>query len=427
MNPGTDWADREEITMTRNVPFLLAALMTVGALLAGPVLAQGTAEPSKAQRYLISGTELMNNARYLDAAEQFRLAIDEDPEMVDAYRNLAFVYSKMAESDAEYYQDALEIYEEVEILLPDDLDIKRNKAYVFTQLDEMEEAVATYEEIVGLDPTDCTSYGAMGELYRRRAETRPEGSEEYKTEMLQAVEKFSELIEACPEEVSAYNTVGEIYFKLGDLESASAIYTELLELQPDNFQAAGRMGYLWYNAGEEKRKAKDKAGSIPMYEKSLPYLARVLEIDPEQVQYRQIYANALKHAGKQGEAAAQLRMIIDNDPSQAALYCNLGFTYLDADDYETAIEMAMQAIATGAPQQDCLYAIWGKGLEGRGNAQYEAFEFSKAITTYVEAKSKFTLALGGQNFGTYAQKQIERCDQLIARATAAKAKNAQGR
>ena len=413
--------------MTRNVPFLLAALMTVGALLAGPVLAQGTAEPSKAQRYLISGTELMNNARYLDAAEQFRLAIDEDPEMVDAYRNLAYVYSKMAETDAEYYQDALEIYEEVEALLPDDLDIKRNKAYVFTQLDEMEEAVATYEEIVALDPKDCTSYGAMGELYRRRAETRPEGSEEYKTEMLQAVEKFDELIAACPDEVSAYNTVGEIYFKLGDLESASTIYTKLLELQPENVDAAGRMGYLWYNAGEEKRKAKDKDGSVALYEKSLPYLQRVLEIDPDQVQYRQLYANALKYAGKTGESAKQLRMIIDNDPSQAGLYCNLGFTYLDANENETAIEMAMMAIANGAPEPGCLYSIWGKGLEGRGNAQYENFEFSKAISTYAEAKSKFSLALGDAKFGSYAQKQIERLDQLIARATAAKAKNEQGR
>ena len=368
--------------------------------------------PSTAQKYFTSGQELMINHRYLDAVEQFRLAIDEDSEFVDAYKNLAAAYTKMAESEAEYYEDALETYEDLEIIVDDDVAIKKNKAFILAKLDELQDAIDTYDEIIELAPDDCQAMGTKGELHRQLAEEKTDAEQEAEVNL--ALESFMMVIENCPEELAAYNTAGEILFSQGKTDEASAVYDQLLVKDPENVEINGRLGYMWYKSAEAKRKAKDDAAKSD-YQKAIPYLGKVLDLDPERVEYRSIYAKSLQYAGKFDDAAAQYLKIIQENPDKKDQYCSLGFLYLDSNAHDKAVEMAMLAISEGAPQQGCLYCVWGKGLEKRGSALVEDFKFSQAISTFTEAKAKFTLAQGDKQFGGYATKQISRQDQLIER------------
>ncbi|NNF05756.1 MAG: tetratricopeptide repeat protein [Candidatus Eisenbacteria bacterium] len=391
----------------------LGGVMALGLSLGAPAsllqAQEGEAtEPTTAVRYFMSGAELMQNFRYLDAAEQFRLAIDEDPEYIDAYKNLAFVFTKMAESESEYYEDALELYEELESKLPDDTEFKKNKAFVLIKLEEKDDAISTYEEILEIDPEDCQTMGNMAELHLDMAKEAGEGTPGHKSNTEAAILAYKRVTDTCDTEIAAFNKLGELYFAAGRKDEAAAVYDAMLEKDPNNADIAGRLGYLW---------AQDKN-----YEKAEPYFAKVLEIDPTRTQYRAFYAKALKENGKSTEAANEYLKIIAEDPEQAKLYCNVGFTYLDAKEYEKAIEMAMKAISENAPSQDCLYCVWGKGLELRGNAQVQNYEFDRANSTYSDAKAKFTVAMGSQQWGSYATKQITRVDQLIERAKSIKLK-----
>jgi len=388
----------------------------------------GKVQPSAAQRYFISGSELMQAYRYLDAAEQFRLAIDEDPEYIDAYRKLAFVFTKMAESETEYYEDALEIYEELENKLsPDDVDanveVMKNKAYVLTKMGETDEAIGTYEDILKLKPEDCTTIGAIAELHLAAADSLGEGAPGYQEHEDEAIAAYTKITNLCPDEMYAYNKLGELYYNSGQTDQAAMIYDALLKRDPENVDILGRLGYLWYKAGQGKEKAKKKSGTA-LFEKSLPYFKKLLALDPNRSRYRGLYADALKKTGHFEEAADEYMKIIAEDKTGKSdkLFCNVGFTYLDAKEYEKAIEMAMKAIADGAPSQGCLYCVWGKGLEMRGNAMVQDARFSQGISTYTDAKAKFTLALKDSQFGSYATKQISREDQLIERANQLKLK-----
>jgi tetratricopeptide (TPR) repeat protein len=381
-------------------------------------------QPTAAQRHFISGTELEQNFRFLDAAEQYRLAIDEDQDFIDAYRSLARVFSEMAKSEPEYFEDALELYEQLEEKVPDDVGVKKNKAYVFIQLDEIEDAVATYEEILELAPEDCDSWGRLASVRETQAGEAGEGTPEAMGFLESAIAAYTKMTEVCEggDEAVAYNKLGEIYYKAGETERASAIYDALIERDPENVEIYGRAGYLWHTAGKGALEAGNDAEARSMFTKAIGYFDKLLELDPERSQYRGLLADSLKRAGLHERAAQEYLKIIEEDPTKMNLYCNVGFTLLDASKDEQAIEMAMRAIGEGAPSEGCLYCIWGKGLEGRGNAQVENFEFDRAITTYTDAKAKFFLALGDPQFGDYAAKQITRQDQLIERAKQMKLK-----
>ena len=160
-----------------SLPLAVAAPADAGSPHATPVLqAQdqtgGTqAEPTKAQRYYQRGVEYMNNSRFLDAVEQFQLALDENSDYIDAYRRLAYAYAQMGQTESEYYQDALDTYEDLEAKLPaDDVDVRKNIAFVQAAMGDLDDAIATYKEILDITPEDCTIWTQIGDAQKLQAD-----------------------------------------------------------------------------------------------------------------------------------------------------------------------------------------------------------------------------------------------------------------
>ena len=377
----------------------------------------GTQELSKSKRYYLHGVELMNNLKYLDAVEQFQLAIDEDPNYVDAYRRLALAYTEMAKSDPEYYQDALDVYEDLEGLLPeDDVEVRKNKAYVQAAMGDIDDAIATYHEILTITPKDCGIWSQIGRAQKGMAERlkADKGADDpgYEERLKKAIAAYRKVTEYCPEDVDAYNILGEIYYGMGKTKEASEVYEKLLEKDPKNEDVASRLAYLYY-------KAKD-------WKKAAPAYKRLLDLNPDRLNDRALYAQVLQKLGQTDAAAEQYKSIIAADPSKNSLYCNLGFLYLEAKDWKKAIETAMKGIGENAPVQGCMYVIWGQGLEYKGDSLLKQYEFDQAISTYEDAKLKLKNAYTDSNFGDYARKRTARINQLIERAKQVKAKAEQG-
>jgi tetratricopeptide (TPR) repeat protein len=383
--------------------------------------AGGQGEMTKAKRYYLHGVELMNNLKYLDAVEQFQLAIDEDPKYVDAYRRLALAYTEMAKSDEDYYQDALDTYQDLEKLLPaDDVDVRKNIAYVQAAMGDLDDAIATYQQILTITPKDCSVWSQIGSAEKLLADRAKGGgtdagsptSPDAKKHLDSAVDAYTKVTELCPDDLAALNTLGEIYFNADEPQKAAGVYEKMMEKDPKNLDVASKLAYLYY-------KAEDWKDAAPAYK-------RLLDLDSTRVNDRAIYAKVLQKLEKCDEAAKQFELIIKSDPTKKSLYCNLGFLYaLDCKNGEKAISTAMQGIAANAPVQGCLYAVWGKGLELRGDDLLRQYEYDRAVSTYGEAKIKFQGISSDKDFGDYARKEMQRLDQLIQRAKQMKAKQAQ--
>lgn len=95
---------------------------------------------------------------------------------------------------------------------------------------------------------------------------------------------------------SIFFAVGTIYDQLGDVAKATSAYEEALKLKPDYFEANYNLGALYVNqAADILTKANDlpldevakydaeKAKADDMLKKSLPYLEKALELQPEDV------------------------------------------------------------------------------------------------------------------------------------------------
>jgi tetratricopeptide (TPR) repeat protein len=372
----------------------------------------GGEELTKAKRFFLRGVELANSLKYLDAVEQFQLAIDENPDYVDAYRRLAIAYTAMADTDPDYYLDALDVYDDLaELLPPDDVELKKNKAYVQAAMGDLDDAIVTYEEILQITPEDCAMWAQIGSAEQVMAERvkAEKGGEDpgYMQRVNKAIDAYTKVTTYCPDEIEAYNTLGELYFNSGRTEESATVYSKMLEKDPQNEDIASRLAYLYYKAEN--------------WEKAAPAYKLLLELAPDRINDRTIYASVLQKLGRAKEAAAQYQKIIDADPTKVSLYCNLGFVYLEAKDWEKAIGIAMKGISEGAPQ-GCMYVIWGQGLEYKGDAQLQQYEYDRSIGSYEDAKLKLQNALGDANFGEYARKRMARIDQLIERAKQVKAK-----
>jgi tetratricopeptide (TPR) repeat protein len=391
--------------MTTKTRALIAVAVICAVLVPVLAVAQGDAEDlSPAQRYFLRGTELMNNRKLLDAAEQFQLAIDEDPDYVDAYRRLAFVYTEMAKSEEDYFQDALDTYEDLEALLPaDDVDVRKNKAFVQAAMGDMDDAIDTYEAILEIAPEDCGVWSQIAIAHKTQADRlkADEGdAAEIQARLDEAVNAFREVTQLCPENVDAYNALGELYYGGGKLTEAAGVYAELLEKDPGNVDISSRLGYLYVQAEDWK--------SAETVYKTL------LEADPSRLNDRALYAKSLENQEKFDQAADQYMMLIDDgDASKKAMYCNLIFLYIKAKNWKKAIDTGMKGISENAPQQSCLTAGWAKGLELRGIEQYRGGQYDAANTSYQEAKLKFQTVQGDPSFGDYATKQIQRLNKLI--------------
>jgi tetratricopeptide (TPR) repeat protein len=404
---------------------LLAFGPAVGSARAqAPDTTAGQGEMSQAKKLYMKGVEFMNSSRYLDAVEQFQLALDEDPNYDDARKTLAFVYTQMGNSEPDYYQDALDVYKELEKRLPaNDIEVRKNIAFVQGAMGNIDDAIATYKEILGITPDDCGIYMQIGTARRAQAEQAKASAAaaqgvaggdnpEYTQKIDEAVQAFTKVTELCPDSLTAFRTLGEIYFGADRKTDAAGIYEKLVENDPKDMDALTKLAYIYQND-------KDWPKAIPVYEK-------ILAVDPTQTQARKNYAIALQKAGKVDAAAAQFQKLIDEDPSgNADLYCNLCMLYaFDAGDGDKAAKVAMQGISVNAPLQPCLTVGWTKGLELKGTALVKEGQYDRAISTYKEAKLKAAAVLGDKNFGKAASQLIDRLDKLIviAEQTREKAK-----
>lgn len=219
-----------------------------------------------------------------------------------------------------------------------------------------------------------------------------------------------------------------------DLRKAMSYYQRATELDP-NFPGAwagqaftyvfGATGYGWLEPRDAIAPAKEYAQKAleldPERAKTLSlmgnihywyewdwrtaerYFQRALGSDPRYVGGRLSYAYLLSSRGRHDEALKLIKECIELEPRSATVHANAAWRYLNARQYDRAVEHANTALGNDPRFNDALYArSWALMFSGRAE---EALRDLEASDTPADVLG-YALAMSGRT--NEARDQLER-------------------
>ena len=212
-----------------NLPIMLSCLLGVFVLAQTPTTVaqpastqQGQAIASTsselAQRHYRRGNTYSNLERYDDAAEEYRLAVAADPNLADAYRNLANIYLSQ-----ENTQQAIPMLvrfielHQVPITTPLVISLKTT-GQLLRGAERYNEAIDYDLRAIAADPEDDSQVHIMGNTYNNAGEID------------KAIQVYEQAIEVMPQNAFMYRTLGRLYEDEGQLEDALAQYRKAAEI-----------------------------------------------------------------------------------------------------------------------------------------------------------------------------------------------------
>jgi Flp pilus assembly protein TadD len=280
-------------------------------------------DPSQARDYVANGRHLLEQQRLREADEAFRLAVQADPDTVDAYRGLAAVA---------YDQGAL-LKAVAHLEKVSQLDAADGRPYrmigtIYADLDKREEAIAAYRAALArtLSPA-----------------ARAEVGEELGEQLLKLGDAAAalETVPPASESPLAAAVRAEATWAVEGSDEALALATEAAKKHADSARLAGLVGRLHVDRSE--------------WQEATTALERALTIEPSDLESLHALAAAYERLGRKEEAEATRKK---RDVAQKGLE-QLTMLTRDANarpwDPAVRLQLAATCDALGKPE---LAAMW---------------------------------------------------------------------
>ncbi|MFC1728958.1 tetratricopeptide repeat protein [candidate division KSB1 bacterium] len=170
------------------------------------------------------------NGMITQAEQTYISIIKDDPDYLDAHRNLAFIYyERHNDEPAEY-----EIKETLRIDPADDASYNL-LALVYLRNGRIDEAIAAGEKSIVLNPYNDRYYSSLGSIYSAKGD------------IVSAVKNFQTAILLNGENTSALTGLGNIHYAGEQWEQAVHLYNRSTHLDPENPEVYIRLAIAYYN------------------------------------------------------------------------------------------------------------------------------------------------------------------------------------
>lgn len=331
------------------------------------------------------------------AAEEYRKALEVDPESKDAYARLGY-----ALVEAEQYEQAVKIYQRYVALAPDDCDSHSSLGFAYLQQGLTDQAIASYERALEKCPDDPNSYTNLGKVYAQSG-----------SYPIEAIEAFRRSVELNPNDITGYENLAKLY-------SERKLYPEAIRMYEAILHRDHKMGDRWVVWAHGRIAAMYRWADA--YRQAIPHYRAVME-DPvadEDQRTRAIRGLAISYEQTEQVALAieLYQDLVKQVPEESAYYYRLGELLSDVGRYEEAIETVKAGLkADGSCSAHGLYVMG------------EAYEKLGGIANFKRAEREFKKAVacgGNPQLVDRARQQIERQRQLINIEELKKKKEQQG-
>lgn len=299
------------------------------------------------------GVALLALGRLDEAEENFRRALELDPDNVSTYQNMAEtrrLQGRFADSIS-WYRRALDIAPRFG---PAREGIgKALKALV--DAGRPTEALAASRIEVERHPDSANAHNAVGIALLAL------------DRLDEAGDSFRRALELDSLSGSAAQNMAEVQGRQGRFVESISWYRRALDIDPESGPAYAGMGKALFHLGR--------------YEEAGESLARAVSLssDAEVIDVLQLLAEALRKQRRYEEAVEAYRRVLDIDPAYVPALEGVGYALFPLKRYEEAVESLTQAVSLQPPESPAAvdhFFLMGQALEelGRMDAAAEHYE-----------------------------------------------------
>lgn len=223
--------------------------MLVGLVVLLTLLSAVGCTKLRARDQLNKGVQSYKNARYEEAINHFKQAVELDPSLINARLYLATAYAQQyvpgvdTEDNMRMANSAIEEYQKVLASDPKNVGSVKGIAYLYLQMKKFDEAKKYYMQSAAIDPNDPETYYSVAVIDWTQA-YQPR-MEQYAKLGLKPTEQFSgkkpEEKKVC-DELKAKNSA--------PVEDGIKMLEKALQLRPDYDDAMAYMNLLYRERGD---------------------------------------------------------------------------------------------------------------------------------------------------------------------------------
>lgn len=335
----------------------------------------------KALAHNEKGNELMRENKLEEAAKEFELAVENDPNLLEAHMSLGKVlgdlgeykkaracYRKASELMPQSYQphvligdlyrledrrnDAIYEYREASKLAPTNIEIRNQLALLYSQSGDIDRAIDEYQRILSVDSDNLEAHRQLGYMYMAK--------ERYND----AIREFEWVLDVDPGDEQVNNVLGNLYIKIGRLNRAEEVYHTVLSSNPDSPEAIAALGEIY-----EKQNRLDLA---------LDHFSQAIQKDQANVEVRKKLADLYSRHNRQDLALRELQEASKFRPDDPELHRELGDIYLKSNQLDKAL-LHFEKTVNLAPGTAELHHKLAKLYTQKDYSELSLNEYKKAV------------------------------------------------
>jgi tetratricopeptide (TPR) repeat protein len=339
-------------------------------------------ELSPAERAAQMAAEFYRVREIEKAITNYESAISLDPQYVDAYLGLGWLFLR----ETEEYDRALDMFEQARDLAPENPYARTSVAYAYSVIQDYQSAVNEYIEAVRLDPSDPDTYLNLGYTYEKMGMD------------LAALNAYRRAYELKPDDPRSAQQLANLYYRSGLYDQAIASYEKVRSFGQPSSYTLKTLGFLYMKVG-----ALQDAETL---------FLTALSSEPNDFGSRANLASVYRSMGQFDKAVQQYETLAQQQPNNPDVLGALADAYNDVGRADDAIAVARNLLAV-SPGNGSAYVTWAKALERKADRQGQAGNYDAAIALYGEAIGRLELARNDPDWRSHATREIDRQNRLI--------------
>jgi tetratricopeptide (TPR) repeat protein len=322
---------------------------------------------------------------------------ETSPQLLNGLKAKAHMARGTAEIQLGDVKAARQDFTEASVIAPNDTDAYVSLAVVSLVENKPDDAIASYEKALSIDPVNFNALSGLTDLYVKGKQ------------LDKAFARIDQVLSANPNNASLHFLKAQVYGFEQNAKGAEAELSKTLELDPNYVAARSSLGALFVNTKQEERAIgeyrkilearPDNATAYTLigmledarknYDAAAENYRKALQAD----QNAAIAANnlawlyAVQGKGNLDEAVRLAQSVVQKNPNTAGFVDTLGWVYYKKGLYAAAVEQLQKAVSldeeaakksNGSPSPTFHYHL-GAALAAKGDKATAKREIEQAL------------------------------------------------